>query len=224
VSAIAFKIMSDAYVGQLTFLRVYSGVLRTGDTVLNATRNKRDRIGRLVRMHANKREDIKELHAGSIGAAVGLRTAATGDTLCDPAAPIQLETMDFPAPVIGVAIEPVTTEDSEPEPDVRVVRGERRAFAERHPGPRDLGLLVEVSDATLERDRKLKKQLYGQSLVPVYWIVDLRHRRIEVSTEPSGPVAVPGYGSRREFVAGEEVPVVLDGVEVGRSAVSDILS
>ena len=119
--------------------------------------------------------------------------------------------------------EPITTDDSEPEPDVRVVRGERRAYADRHPGPLELGLVVEVSDATLERDRKLKKQLYGQSLVPVYWIVDLRHRRLEVYTDPSGPVDVPGYGSRREFVDGDEVPLVLDGVEVGRIPVSDFL-
>ena len=119
--------------------------------------------------------------------------------------------------------EPITTEDSEPEPDVRVVRGERRAFLERHPGPQDLGLVVEVSDATLERDRTLKKQLYARSGVPVYWIVNLRDRRLEVYTEPSGPVDVPGYGRRHELAAGDEVPVTLDGVEIGRLAVSDLL-
>jgi elongation factor G len=113
LAAIAFKIMADPYSGQLTYLRVYSGALRTGDAVLNATKARRERIGRLVKMHANKREDVKELLAGQIGAAVGLRTATTGDTLCDVAAPIVLEDMHFPDPVIGVAIEPATTEDQE---------------------------------------------------------------------------------------------------------------
>jgi elongation factor G len=113
LAAIAFKIMADPYVGQLTYFRVYSGVMRTGDQVLNATKGKRERIGRIMRMHANKREEIKEIYAGNIAAAVGLRTATTGDTLCDAAAPILLETMEFPAPVIGVAIEPVTKDDQE---------------------------------------------------------------------------------------------------------------
>ncbi len=119
--------------------------------------------------------------------------------------------------------EPITTEDSEPEPDVRVVRGQRRGYAERHPGPRDLGLVVEVSDATLERDRTLKQQLYASSSIPVYWIVNLRDLRLEVYTEPSGPVGIPGYGRQREFVAGEEVPLTLDGLEIGRLPVSDLL-
>ncbi len=113
LSAIAFKIMTDPYVGQLTYVRVYSGVLRTGESVLNPRRNKRERIGRIMRMHANKREEIKELHAGQIGAAVGLKTAATGDTLCDQKAPIVLEDMHFPDPVIGIAIEPATKDDQE---------------------------------------------------------------------------------------------------------------
>ncbi|MBT8492704.1 MAG: elongation factor G [Deltaproteobacteria bacterium] len=112
-AALAFKIATDQYVGQLTYLRVYSGVLRTGDQLLNATKSKRERIGRLLRMHANRREDIKELRAGDIGAAVGLRTATTGDTLCDSASPLVLERMAFPDPVIGVAIEPATSEDEE---------------------------------------------------------------------------------------------------------------
>jgi len=112
-AALAFKIMTDDVVGQLTYLRVYSGVLRTGDQVLNATKQKRERIGRLLRMHANEREDIKELRAGDIGAAVGLRTATTGDTLCDAGRPVVLESMEFPEPVIGMAIEPETQEDQD---------------------------------------------------------------------------------------------------------------
>jgi elongation factor G len=113
VAALAFKIMTDPYAGQLTYFRVYSGAVRTGDQLLNATKGKLERIGRLMRMHANKREEVKEMTAGSIGAAVGLRTATTGDTLCDAAAPIVLESIDFPDPVIGVAIEPATQEDQE---------------------------------------------------------------------------------------------------------------
>jgi elongation factor G len=113
VAALAFKIMSDPSAGPLTYVRVYSGVLREGDQLLNSTKGKRERIGRLVRMHANRREDIKELRAGDIGAAVGLRTATTGDTLCDPAAPIVLERLEIPEPVIGVAIEPDSDEDQE---------------------------------------------------------------------------------------------------------------
>ncbi len=129
----------------------------------------------------------------------------------------------LPAGWFADSQEPITTEDSEPEPDVRVVRGERRAFAERHPGPQDLGLVVEISDATLERDKTIKQQLYGRAAIAIYWIVNLRDRRIEIYTEPSGTADVPGYGQRRELAAGEEVPLILDGVEIGRLAVSDLL-
>jgi elongation factor G len=112
-AALAFKIMTDPYVGQLAFFRVYSGALETGQSVYNAVRDKRERIGRLVRMHANKREEIKRVEAGDIVAAVGLRSARTGDTLCDETRPIVLEAMDFPAPVISVAIEPKTKDGQE---------------------------------------------------------------------------------------------------------------
>jgi elongation factor G len=112
-SALLFKIMTDPFVGQLCFLRVYSGSLRTGDTVLNAAKNKKERIGRLVKMHANKREEIQEVLAGDICAAVGLKTASTGDTICAENAPITLEAIDFPAPVIQLAIEPKTKADQE---------------------------------------------------------------------------------------------------------------
>jgi elongation factor G len=112
-AALAFKIMTDPYVGQLAFFRVYSGIVETGQTVYNATRDKRERIGRLLQMHANKREEIKRVETGDIAAAVGLRSARTGDTLCDEARPILLESIDFPAPVISVAIEPKTKEGQE---------------------------------------------------------------------------------------------------------------
>jgi len=112
-SALIFKIMTDPFVGQLCFLRVYSGKLNTGDTVLNAAKDKKERIGRLVKMHANKREEIQEILAGDICAAVGLKTAGTGDTICADSAPIALESIDFPAPVIQLAIEPKTKADQE---------------------------------------------------------------------------------------------------------------
>ncbi len=112
-SALAFKIMTDPFVGQLTFFRVYSGVLTAGSSVLNATKGRSERIGRLLKMHANKREEIKEVYAGDIAAAVGLKSVITGDTLCDENKPIVLESMDFPEPVISLAIEPRTKSDQE---------------------------------------------------------------------------------------------------------------
>ena len=112
-AALAFKLMNDPYVGQLTFVRVYSGTLRTGAHVLNSTQQKKERIGRLLRMHANKREEIEGIGAGDIAAVVGLKFARTGDTLCDAAHPVVLEAMDFPEPVIAVAIEPKTKADEE---------------------------------------------------------------------------------------------------------------
>jgi elongation factor G len=112
-AALAFKIMNDAFVGQLTFFRVYSGTLDAGSTVYNATKGKRERIGRLLRMHANKREDIKTIEAGNIAAAVGLRVTTTGDTRCDEKHQILLEQMQFATPVISQAIEPRTKADQD---------------------------------------------------------------------------------------------------------------
>jgi elongation factor G len=112
-AALAFKIMTDPFVGQLTFIRVYSGVLTSGSSVYNATKGRSERVGRLLKMHANKREEIKEVYAGDIAAAVGLKQVSTGDTLCDEKKPIILESMDFPEPVISLAIEPKTKGDQE---------------------------------------------------------------------------------------------------------------
>jgi elongation factor G len=112
-SALAFKIATDPYVGSLTYIRVYSGVLNSGDTVYNPVKGKKERIGRLLQMHANQREEIKEAFAGDIVAAVGLKAVTTGDTLCDPDQIITLERMDFPEPVIHVAVEPKTKADQE---------------------------------------------------------------------------------------------------------------
>jgi elongation factor G len=112
-SALAFKIMADPFVGQLTFIRVYSGQLKSGDSVLNAGRGRTERIGRLLKMHANKREDIQEILAGDICAAVGLKNVSTGDTICDESHPIALESITFAVPVISVAVEPKTKADQE---------------------------------------------------------------------------------------------------------------
>jgi elongation factor G len=112
-AALAFKIMTDPFVGQLAFIRVYSGVLTSGSSVYNATKGRTERVGRLLKMHANKREEIKEVYAGDIAAAVGLKQVSTGDTLCNEKKPIILESMDFPEPVISLAIEPRTKGDQE---------------------------------------------------------------------------------------------------------------
>ncbi|MDP8034142.1 elongation factor G [Pasteurella atlantica] len=112
-AALAFKIATDPFVGNLTFFRVYSGVVNSGDTVMNSVRQKRERFGRIVQMHSNKREEIKEVRAGDIAAAIGLKDVTTGDTLCDLNKPIILERMEFPEPVISVAVEPKTKADQE---------------------------------------------------------------------------------------------------------------
>jgi elongation factor G len=112
-SALAFKIMTDPFVGQLTFIRVYSGVMTSGSSVFNSTKGKTERIGRLLKMHANKREEIKEVYAGDIAAAVGLKSVMTGDTICDEKNAVVLESMDFPEPVISLAIEPKSKSDQE---------------------------------------------------------------------------------------------------------------
>ena len=105
-AALAFKIATDPFVGKLCFFRVYSGTLETGSTVLNSSKDKKERVGRILQMHANHREDIEKVYAGDIAAAVGLKDVTTGNTLCDPDHPIILESMEFPEPVIDIAIEP----------------------------------------------------------------------------------------------------------------------
>ena len=113
MSALVFKIVTDPYVGRLAYFRVYSGVLKVGDSVLNSTRDKKERIGRILRMHADHREDLKEVHAGDIAATLGLKRTFTGETLCDPKAPILLEAIEFPEPVIMLAIEPKSNADQD---------------------------------------------------------------------------------------------------------------
>jgi len=112
-AALAFKLQTDPFVGQLTYFRVYSGTLAAGSYVLNSSKGEQERVGRILRMHANHREEVKEIHAGNIGAIVGLKITRTGDTLCDPAHPIVLEKIEFPEPVVSLRIEPKTKADQE---------------------------------------------------------------------------------------------------------------
>jgi Uma2 family endonuclease len=119
--------------------------------------------------------------------------------------------------------EPITTDDSEPEPDVVVVRGETRHYLDRHPGPHDVGLVIEVADTTLQRDRGFKKRLYARAGIPVYWLVNLSDNQCEVYTEPSGPEPQPDYRQRQDYGTSDVIPVVLAGVEIGRIAVRELL-
>lgn len=119
--------------------------------------------------------------------------------------------------------EPITTNDSEPEPDVVVIRGEPRDYLDHHPGPHHVALVVEVADTTLPRDRGLKKRLYALAGIPVYWIANLPETQFEVYTDPSGPAAQPDYGQRQEYGPSDALPVVIEGVEVGRLAVRELL-
>merc|ERR1711965_294131 len=113
LSGLAFKIMNDPFVGSLTFVRIYSGILKKGDSILNSTKGKKERIGRMMMMHSNNREEIEEAFAGDIIALAGLKDTTTGDTLCDAKDPVVLETMTFPEPVIEIAVEPKTKGDQE---------------------------------------------------------------------------------------------------------------
>lgn len=121
------------------------------------------------------------------------------------------------------AQEPITTEDSEPEPDVVVVRGERRQYRDRHPQADEVAIVVEVSDTTLQRDRSLKKRLYARCGIPVYWIINLAENQIEVYMAPSGPAEQPDYQQRQDYHLTDEVPLIIVGQEVGRLAVRDVL-
>jgi Uma2 family endonuclease len=119
--------------------------------------------------------------------------------------------------------EPITLADSEPEPDVIVVRGERRDYLERHPGPAEVALIIEVADATLRRDRITKKRMFAEARIPVYWVINLPGRQFEVYTNPSGEGRQADYQERQLFRQGDEVPVVIDGREVGRLSVEQLL-
>lgn len=118
---------------------------------------------------------------------------------------------------------PVTTEDSEPEPDVVVVRGHSRQYLDRHPGPKDVPLIIEVADSTLHRDHSLKKRLYARASVRRYWIINLEEKQIEVYTFPSGPCDQPDYQQRKDYLASDSIPMILDETQVGLIAVRDLL-
>jgi Uma2 family endonuclease len=119
--------------------------------------------------------------------------------------------------------EPITTDTSEPEPDVSVVRGDARQYTNRHPRPDDVALVVEVADATLARDRGQKKRIYAHAAIPVYWIIILVEQKIEVYSDPTGPAVGPDYRRRQDFGPSQQIPVWIDGNEVGRLTVSDLL-
>jgi Uma2 family endonuclease len=119
--------------------------------------------------------------------------------------------------------EPVTGDTSEPEPDASVVRGEPRDYLQRHPGPDETPLVAEVADSSLRGDRGVKMRVYARAGIPVYWIVNLVDKQIEVYTDPTGPAEMPEYRQRQDYQPGDQVPVVIDGREVGRLAVSDLL-
>src|SRR5713101_8748362 len=121
------------------------------------------------------------------------------------------------------AQEPVTTSDSEPEPDLLVVRGTRRDYTDRQPGPDEVVMVVEVADTTLRRDRGVKKRIYAAAGLPLYWIVNLKERQIEVYAGPTGPAQRPTYAQRRDYRPEETIPVVIDNAEVGRILVKDVL-
>jgi Uma2 family endonuclease len=119
--------------------------------------------------------------------------------------------------------DPITLMESEPEPDCSVVRGDRRQYLKRHPGPADVGIVVEVSDASREQDREWKRRIYAEANIPVYWIVNLIDRQVEVYTDPTGPSQQPDYRLRKDHLPSDGLPVVLDGKEVGSIAVRDLL-
>lgn len=122
------------------------------------------------------------------------------------------------------AQEPITLEDSEPEPDVMIARGDTRQYHDRHPGPADLALVVEVADTTLERDRGMKKRLYARAGIAVYWIVNLAEGVLEVYTQPSGPIAAPDYLQHQRYALSDDVPVMIKRHEIARLAVRELLS
>ncbi len=170
LSALVFKIVTDPYVGRLAYFRVYSGVMRVGDSVLNTAKDKRERIGRILRMHADHREDLKEIKAGDIAATLGLKNTFTGDTLCDPKGPIILEAIDFPEPVIQLAIEPKSNLDQDK------MGNALRALAEEDPT-----FQVRVDDQTGQT------VLYGMGELHLEVLVDRLLREFKVAANVGQP-------------------------------------
>lgn len=170
LSALVFKIVTDPYVGRLAYFRVYSGVLRSGDTVLNSTKNRKERIGRILRMHADRREDLKEVRSGDIAATLGLKTTFTGETLCELSAPVMLESIDFPEPVIQLAIEPKTNADQD-----------KMAIALKALAEEDPTFQVKVDEQTSQT------VLYGMGELHLEVLVDRMLREFKVAANVGQP-------------------------------------
>jgi elongation factor G len=170
LSALVFKIVTDPYVGRLAYFRVYSGVLHSGDTVLNSTKNKKERIGRILRMHADHREDLKEVRSGDIAATLGLKTTFTGETLCDMKAPVILESINFPEPVIQLAIEPKTNADQD-----------KMAIALKALAEEDPTFQVKIDEQTSQT------VLYGMGELHLEVLVDRMLREFKVAANVGQP-------------------------------------
>lgn len=170
LSALVFKIVTDPYVGRLAYFRVYSGVLHSGDTVLNSTKNKKERIGRILRMHADHREDLKEVRSGDIAATLGLKTTFTGETLCDLKAPVILESINFPEPVIQLAIEPKTNADQD-----------KMAIALKALAEEDPTFQVKIDEQTSQT------VLYGMGELHLEVLVDRMLREFKVAANVGQP-------------------------------------
>jgi elongation factor G len=240
-SALAFKVMTDPFVGSLTFVRVYSGVLGTGAMVMNTVKGKRERIGRMLLMHANSREDIKEARAGDIVAIAGLKDVTTGDTLCDPANPVILERMEFPEPVIEVAVEPMTKGDQEKmgqalarlaqeDPSFRVTTDEEsgqtviKGMGELH-----LDILVDRMKREFKVDANVgAPQVAYRETITKSAEIDYIHKK---QTGGSGqfarvklvfdPAPGEGYAFESKIVGGNVPKEYIPGVEKGLASAKD---
>ncbi|MBB3810814.1 elongation factor G [Pseudochelatococcus contaminans] len=240
LSVLAFKIMDDPFVGTITFSRIYSGVLRAGDSVLNSTRDKKERIGRMLLMHANNREDIKEAHAGDIVALAGLKEVRTGDTLCDTAKPVILERMEFPEPVIEIAIEPKSKADQEKlgialsklaaeDPSFRVsTDSESGQTILKGMGELHLDIKVDILRRTYKVDANIgAPQVAYRERISKKVEIDYTHKkqtggtgqfaRVKLVVEPAE--AGEGYSFNSKIVGGAVPKEYIPGVEKGLESV-----
>jgi len=241
-AALAFKIMNDPFVGSLTFCRIYSGVLETGSAVLNSVKDKRERVGRMLEMHSNSREDVKQCRAGDIIALAGLKDTTTGDTLCDPAHPVVLERMEFPEPVIEVAVEPKTKADQE-KMGVALSRLAAEDPSFRVSSDHDSGqtiikgmgeLHLDIIVDRMKREFKVEANVgapqvaYRESISKAYDI-DYTHKkqsggsgqyaRVKMTFEPSEPGA--GFVFESKVVGGNVPKEYIPGVEKGLKSAVD---
>jgi elongation factor G len=238
-SALAFKIMSDPYVGRLTYLRVYSGVLHSGSHVLNATKDRKERIGRILQMHANHREDMEAAYTGDIVAVVGLKHSTTGDTICDPGAPVVLESISFPTPVISVAVEPKTKADQDKLGNgLQKLADEDPTFVMRFDdetgqtvisgmGELHLDIIVDRLRREFSVDANIGKPqvAYRETITKPVHKVDMRFVRqtggrgqyghVQIDLEPTGPGG--GYEFINKITGGsiprEYIPAVDQGIQ-----------